>query len=84
MCRLAVVSLTAGDERDDDVGGVAVEVLAASVVDGGGAWVGVTSGDLHVAQRHAGVERGHDERRAQHVRVDRPRPARLPIDRTQR
>src|SRR5918994_6459076 len=34
----------AGDERDDDVGGVAVEVLTAPVVDGRGAGVGVTSG----------------------------------------
>jgi hypothetical protein len=48
---------------------VAVEVLAAPVVDGCGAGVGVTSGDLDVSQRHAGVECGHDERGSQHVRV---------------
>ena len=60
----------AGDECDDDLGGVAIEVLAASVVDRGGARVGVASGDLHVTQRDPGVECGHDERRAQHVRVD--------------
>ena len=44
----------------------------------------VTGGKLHVAQRDAGVEGGHDERGAQHVRVDvvepgpfadRPHPA---------
>ena len=38
----------AGDEGDDDVGGVAVEVLAAPVVDGGRARVGVPGGDLHI------------------------------------
>jgi hypothetical protein len=30
----------------------------------------VASGDLHVSQRDPGVESGHDERGAQHVRVD--------------
>src|SRR5918994_467172 len=44
----------AGDERDDDVGGVAVEVLAAPVVDGRGSGGGVTGGDLDVSQRCAG------------------------------
>jgi hypothetical protein len=39
----------AGDEGDDDVGGVAVEVLAAPVVDGRGPGVGVASGDLDVS-----------------------------------
>ena len=43
----------AGDEGDDDVGGVAIEVLAASVVDGRGAGVGVTSGDLDVCPSRA-------------------------------
>jgi hypothetical protein len=38
----------AGDEGDDDVGGVAVEVLAAPVVDRGGARIGVTRCGLHV------------------------------------
>jgi len=37
------------NEGDDDVGGVAVEVLAAPVVDRGGARTGVTGGDPHVA-----------------------------------
>ena len=39
----------AGDEGDDGVGGVAVVVLAAPVVHGGGAGIGVAGGDLHVA-----------------------------------
>ena len=60
----------AGDEGDDDVGSVAVEVRASPVVDGGGAGVGVAGGDLDVAERDAGIEGGHDERGAQHVRVD--------------
>ena len=47
-----------------------VEVLSASVVDGGGSWVGVAGGELHVSERDAGVEGGHDERGSQHVRVD--------------
>ena len=55
--------LAAGDVGDDDVGGVAVEVLASPVVDGRGAGVGVAGCDLDVTQRDAGVERGHDERR---------------------
>ena len=45
----AVLSSSACDEGDDGVGGVPVEVLAAPVVDGGGAWVGVAGGQLHVA-----------------------------------
>jgi hypothetical protein len=48
---------------------VAVEVLSAMVVDPGGARVGVSRGELDVAQRDAGVERGHDESCAQHVRM---------------
>ena len=59
----------AGNESDHDVGGVAVEVLAAPVVDGCGAGVGVTGGDLDISQRDAGVEGGHDERGSQHVWV---------------
>ena len=60
------------DEGDDDVGGVAVEILASPVVDRGGSGVGVSCGELHVAQRDTGIEGGHDERRAEHVRVHRP------------
>jgi hypothetical protein len=41
--------LASGDERDDNVGGVAVEVFTSAVVDGGGAKIGVTGGDLDVA-----------------------------------
>jgi len=59
-----------GDEGDDDIGGVAVEVLVSPVVDGRGAGVGVTGGDLNVAQRHPGVEGRHDERGSEHVRVN--------------
>jgi hypothetical protein len=75
---------SAGDEGDHDVGGVAVEVLASSVVDGGGSGVCVAGGDLDVSKRDAGVEGGHDERGSQHVWVhaaelgafaDRPNPS---------
>jgi hypothetical protein len=51
---------TAGHEGHDDVGGVAVEVLPSPVVDGRGAGIGVTSGDLDVSQRDTGVKGGHD------------------------
>src|ERR1017187_5597859 len=60
-------SSAAGDERHDDVGGVAVEVLAATVVDRGGSGGGVAGGELQVAERDAGVEGGHDERRSNGV-----------------
>ena len=39
----------AGDEGDDYVGGVTVEVLAAPVVDSGRSGVGVAGGDLNVS-----------------------------------
>lgn len=74
----------ARDECDDDLSGVTVEVLPAPVVDRGRARVGVACRDLHVTERDTGVERDHDERRPQHVRVhgtetgalaDRPDPA---------
>ena len=58
------------DEGHDDVGGVAVEVLASAVVERGGAGVGVAGGELHVTQRHAGIERGHDQRSPEHVWMD--------------
>ena len=64
----------AGDEGDDDVRGVAVEVLATPVVDADRAGVGVTGGDLHVPLRNAGVQGGHDEAGSQHVRVHWPEP----------
>ena len=60
----------AGDECDDDVRGVAVEVLAPSVVDGRCARVSVASSELHVTQRNTGIKRSHDERATKHVRVD--------------
>ena len=47
-----------------------VEVLAAMVVDGGRAGVGVSSGYLHFAERDSGIEGSHDERRSEHVGVD--------------
>jgi hypothetical protein len=47
--------LSAGDEGDHDVGGVAVEVLSPPVVDRGGARVGVAGGELDVSQGHPGV-----------------------------
>jgi hypothetical protein len=67
----ARASSAAGDEGDDDVGGVAVEVLSSPVVDGCSAWVGVAGGDLDVSERDAGVQGGHDESGAEHVWVDR-------------
>ena len=74
MCRRAVGGSAACYEGDDDVGGVAVEVWSASVVDGGGSWVGVAGGELNVSEGDSGVEGGHDERCAQHVRVDVAEP----------
>ena len=50
------MSPAAGDEGDDDVGGLLVEVLASVVVDCGGSRLGVTSGDLDLPQRDAGIE----------------------------
>ena len=40
------------------------------VVDGGRARIGVSCCELDVAQWHPGIECGHDERTAQHVRVN--------------
>jgi len=48
--------LSAGDECDDDVCGVTVEIFAAPVVDRGRAWVGVTCSELDIAERDTGVE----------------------------
>jgi hypothetical protein len=56
-----------------DAGGVDSQsrsrLLRAVVVAHGGARVGVSGGDLHVAQVDAGVEHGGDERVPQHVWV---------------
>ena len=57
-----------GHVGGEDVAGVPVEVAAGAVVAHGGAWVGVASRDLHVAQAHAGVQPG-DQGVVQHVRV---------------
>src|SRR5919106_1622499 len=67
----------AGDEGDDDVRGVAVEVLASPVVDRRSAGIGMTGRDLHVPERDAGIEGRHDERGSQHVRVDSAEPGAL-------
>jgi len=56
---------------------VAVEVLAAPVLGRGGSRIGVTGSDLHVPQRDPGVEGGHDECGAEHVRVDGSEPGAL-------
>ena len=69
-----VVSLAAGDEGDDDVGRVAIEVLPAPVVDRRSPWICVPGGELHVPQRDPGVEGRHDEGGAQHVRVNAAEP----------
>ena len=61
----------AGDEGDHDVGSVAIEVLPAPVVDRRYSRVCVPGGQLHIPQRHAGVEGRHDERGPKHVRVHR-------------
>ncbi len=45
----------AGHAGGEDVVGVVVEVLACSVVAHGGAWGGVSGGDLDVAQVDAGA-----------------------------
>jgi hypothetical protein len=61
MCRqVPVRRSTAGDKSNDNVGGVAVEVLAAAVVDRGGARVCVTSCELDVAQWDASFEGGQE------------------------
>ena len=67
----------ARDEGHDNVGRVSVEVLAPTVVDGGGSRIGMPRCDLHVAKRHPGIERGHDERRSEHVGVYRSKPGAL-------
>jgi hypothetical protein len=59
-----------GKKRCDDVGGVAVEGHAGSVVTHRRARVGVTGGLLDVAQRDSSVEGGGDERMAQGVGTD--------------
>ena len=74
----------AGDEGDDDIGGVAVQVLAAAVIHGGGPGIGMSSRDLDLA-------RGTPASSAAMMKPARsiwgctgPSPARLPMDFTQR
>ena len=68
---------TAGNERDDDVCGMSVEVLTSSVIDRRRPRIGMSGGDLDIAQRNTGVERGHDEPGPQHVGVDGPKTSPL-------
>jgi hypothetical protein len=72
-----VASPTHGDheqradgDRGDDVGGVTVQRLAATVIAHRRPRVGVTGGFLHVAQRDTGVQSGGDEGVTQRVRSD--------------
>ena len=58
------------EECGDDVGGVAVEADAGTVVSHGRTWISVAGRFLHVTQWHPGVERGSDERVPQRVRAD--------------
>jgi hypothetical protein len=67
----------AGDEGHHDVSGVLVEVLAAMVVDGRRAGIGVTGGHLDLSEGYARVEGAHDEGGPQHVRMDVAEPSTL-------
>ena len=61
---------SARDDRDNDVRGVAIEVLASSVIDrcrAGSAW---RAASCKSRQRNTGIERSHDERSTKHVEVD--------------
>ena len=49
---------------------MAVEALAAMVVDSGRAGISVPSGELDVSERNTSIERGHDEGGPEHVGVD--------------
>lgn len=52
-----------------NVVGVAVEVLAGSVITHRGAGIGMAGGDLDVSQVNTGVQHGRDERVSEHVWV---------------
>ena len=56
-----LVSGAGGHVGGEDVVGVAVEVLAGSVVAHGGAGVGVAGGDLDITQINSGIQHGCDE-----------------------
>jgi hypothetical protein len=60
----------ARDVGGDDVGGVPVQAAASPVVPHRGPRVSVRGGLLDIAQRHAGIERGGDERVPQCVRSE--------------
>ena len=60
----------AGDERGDDVGGVPIQRLAATVIAHRCARVGVAGRFLHVTKRDTGVQGGGDEGVTQGVRSD--------------
>jgi hypothetical protein len=49
---------------------VAVEVVASAVIAHGGARIGVTGGDLGVAEVDAGVEHRRDERVPEHAQPE--------------
>jgi hypothetical protein len=69
--------LTARHEGHHHIGGVSIEVLPPSVVDGGCPRIGVPSSNLDVSQWHPRIQSGHDERCSQHVRVDTSEPSSL-------
>jgi len=60
-------------EGDDELSGVAIEVLAAAVVGRGRTRIGMTCSSLHVTERNASVEHGHDERSSRPVQPEQHR-----------
>ena len=71
------VLLTACHEGHDDVTGMAIKVLSATVIDGGGPRVSMPSCDLDVTKRNPRIEGSHDEGGPQHVWVNGPEPGSL-------
>jgi hypothetical protein len=69
--------LSTGDESDYDVGGVLVEVLAATVVDGCRSGISVAGSELNFAERDSCVAGRHGERGSEHVRMDQADPGSL-------
>src|SRR5205807_7657672 len=67
-----------GDEGAHDVGGVAIEVLAVTVVAGGRSRVGVAGEDLGVPEGHPGVEGGGHRSMSERMGVNVTGDARLP------
>jgi hypothetical protein len=66
--RVGAACLETPSECGHDVGGVAIDGLASSVVAHGGAGISMAGCFLDVAQRDTGVERSGDERVPQRVR----------------